>query len=57
MARSKKSCSNLPSPKTRRSSVNPKNGIRTAEEIAVTVMIPVRVPPPIAVKPSAKECP
>src|SRR5580704_11319776 len=53
----KKSFSNLPSPKTRRSSVNPKKGIRSTARSAIRERIPLRVPPPIAAMLSLNDFP
>ncbi len=53
----KKSLSNFPSPKTLRSSVNPKKGIKSTARSAIREKVPLRVPPPTAVMLSPKDCP
>jgi len=53
----KKSLSNFPSPKTLRSSVNPKKGIKSTARSAIRERVPLRVPPPIAVMLSPKDRP
>lgn len=53
----KKSSFNLFSPKTLPNSVNPKNGIRRTARRAIMESIPLRVPPPIALMLSLKDCP